>query len=1447
MGFKFTHPVDGRTVVIKGNIKPTGEQLKEIFAGLPPKKSTPPPQAPPQAQTPPQVAQTPPPQETPQEGAFFEDAEDQYAYDAMNSRTPEQIRDMAMDVETGVAPPAPQVEQAPQSQVETLDPQMQMGVGMIEDYQQEQALKNPPKFRSEQEVIADANDEMKRAVKFFADEYIGKTNLDKLLDPKKVYGDSGYTDRANKTLKILSNKIDKIDKKESRTEEENKERIKLNKQRNQVTKVISMMESKLGPDGQLIPSRPGKGNSAIDNAMTSGRQERLAEETTGTKAQAFFPSLSQAIRDDEGFASEAVSAISDIGRIPGNVVAGWISSGDLWGEKLFQHMGIKPSDKRTRDRIIGEIGNALNYVAPSGSSTIGGFKGTVSKYSLASQANRIPRPNFVTKSLNKPIPGESSLFDTGVRKGSNLFDDKVTSLVTEGGSKGLKGAIKLGQKGAGLAYDKVKDIGIKLAEAGVKTQYEQAPETIVRSIEYLTDKDDRKGELLLELVAQTVLGVPFGMKGKFAKQSTSEASRIQKLYDSDDYNMPIDIQKQLEDTGFSIKQQSSQDTMQGDEIIELAKLMKGIYSKKRFKELNRVMGGTEADVTDLIKTLESRMEAKLGGGQYQQQYNTVKKELKSLKALVKVRGRTTADFKIGEKQINDTGLMEDVVVTSDLSTARTAAKAKEDVKWELDLEKESLATIKSNSIKINKLTEELETASSKGKSNAIKGKIEALNRKSDDIRARLEKSELDKAPIEQAKLDKEELDIVKAENAATKNERLSVEKAEKEAAAQAKIDKAKSDKEKLNAFRGEKAKTEIAKAEKELSDINLESFPKKVKADKKKTKADKKKTKVDKDAPKEKDEPLYDDKAFESKQAEIKKKLDSKIASEEKRIKSVLEAEQKEIQKQIKEAEDAAAKKIRDDEASAEAIIMEKEKAINEILGGEKKLIKQYEKDMLALETNKANIENLEYKLSVENQRVTAAQYEAQLKLDKQVKEATLGEIKEGGENAAEVIAKKAGNIGKLEKRMDDLTPDIVEGSERYYLPMKDYNEKYGQVGDITFDQKTTSVKDSDKSKGLARYVYGLMKENLTKGKTPDDAKIIEQMMNELATFNRDIAPLFSVKGSIDKGVDTIEKRLNKFVNGGKSDEVMAVLAEFSEAYKSNRKIIFADQTKGMDRKSGAWKIANKKYKKDIKRMDVFGNAELNQLRSKLQTILDGKKFDKTQVPSLKIAAINKAVFNAQGVLGTLGKVFLKTLRASVKGSTQSLTKHPEQTLDAWQSVLDKLDAYESGEETDPFNKSLNYVDEEVVSPINDVVDDVKEGFETGVDYAKQGIKGAEKLGLLTPKAKKLSNYTKSRGVNFKSEVSFDNAKPIIKTIISEIAPAFKSAGIASKPLITSITDSAPGRLVDSRHPKGTAIDFSVKGMTTEQENKLLTHLQKKHKAFIHDVKTGRHLHVSHK
>ena len=35
--------------------------------------------------------------------------------------------------------------------------------------------------------------------------------------------------------------------------------------------------------------------------------------------------------------------------------------------------------------------------------------------------------------------------------------------------------------------------------------------------------------------------------------------------------------------------------------------------------------------------------------------------------------------------------------------------------------------------------------------------------------------------------------------------------------------------------------------------------------------------------------------------------------------------------------------------------------------------------------------------------------------------------------------------------------------------------------------------------------------------------------------------------------------------------------------------------------------------------------------------------------------------------------------------------------------------------------------------------------------------------------------------------------------------------------------------------------------MTTEQENKLLTHLQKKHKAFIHDVKTGRHLHVSHK
>tara|TARA_R110002153_G_scaffold135720_2_gene285373 strand:+ start:7116 stop:12167 length:5052 start_codon:yes stop_codon:yes gene_type:complete len=1506
------------------------------------------------------------------------------------------------------------------------------------------------------QVIVDANQTMKNAVKFFADKYMSGTPIEKLLDPNKLFGDSDYTSRARQTLTALSDEIKAIDNNKDKTKEDLKERVMLSKQRKQVAKVVSMLGSKLGADGLLIPSTPGKGNSAIDNAITSGRQEMLAGETTGTKMQAFFPSLTQAIREDEGFASEAVSAISDITRTPGNVVSGMISSGDLWGEKLFQHMGIDPKDKRTRDRVIGEIGNALNYIAPSGTAAaVGSFKGRLATATLGSKLSKsIPRPDMVTRALNKPIPGESSLFDTGVVKGASLFDDKVGAKVVEEGSKGfLKTVGGAAEKAAGYGVGKIYNIGEKFASAGLKTSYQQAPETIVRSLEYLTDKDDRKSELLLELVAQTVLGSAIGLRGKFKEGSMSEASRIQKLYDEGDYNNPIDIEKQLEGIGFTRKQQASQDTMQADDIVELAKLMKDIYSKERYKELSKVMGGTDADVTDLIKTLEAKSEAMLSNNQYTKQYNIAKRELNSLKALVEARGKTTADFKIGEKQINDTGLMEDVVVTSDISSARTAGKAREDATWELDLEKSSFDNLKGISDNINKLTEELkgvsasdfnvtskqrvgggsqytgvdkvaklqeelnsakqlldgidETVFKKQSSqvvggarslpgvdevNKIKGQLEATQKKLDNIdesnfqgsSQQIVGGKKDFVGVDSANKIQEQLSEAKKlldgldeSNFKTRSKQMIGGKKEyigpeKVARLKGELASAKKELKEVSSSDFNKTTKQIIGGGRELpvaervealrvqlkelkpgdfknsknSYISADGTTQKYVLDFKDARSDlkeeiklleagqfdeanikfgksvtKKRTEVDKKSLNQRKDELsnkikelegsiesakksqFDEanvkygsqtsrditKTDGAKFNEFKKELSDRVAKLESELGSAKKSQFDESNikfgastsrgitktdgvkfNEAKKGLSEEIDKLKSELSEAEKIQFEGAKygqsttrtstVIDDVKFNEAK--KELSDKVKELESNlelasKGQFDDIKYsagssrsRTEVDTGAMAKAKSDIQSKVDKELEGAGAAGL-DGGKNAADIMATKAGKIESLEKNIDDLTPDIVEGSEKYYLPMKDYNEKLGQIGDITFEAGSGLTKDSDASKVLVEYVYAPMRANLTKGFPPEKAKVINTMMDELATLHKEIAPLFAKKGGIDKAVDTIEKKLNKFALGGKSDEAIAVLAEFSLAYKANRANQFATATKDMKKGSPVWKKKNKQYKDDLKRMDIFGNAELNQLRSKLQTILDGKKLGKEGVASLKIAKINKAVFTSQGMVTTMGRAFLKLLRASVKGSTQSLTKHPEQTLDAWQSALDKMSAYESGEEIDPITKSINYVDEKVET-VKGGVEDLKGAASKAgevYDIAKPYIKSAKEMAY-SAKEMGYVSHARSSGVKYKSTVSFKGAKPIIKNMITDVASAYKLIGVS--PLINSVTDPAKDRKGKS-HENGIGIDFGTKKFSSDpkkraaQEKKVTDALKKSNPSYkvdFHDAGSGDHLHI---
>jgi hypothetical protein len=680
---------------------PKFDPSKAKFVGENPydkKAPTPPPQAQPQ------VAQTPPPQETPQEGAFFEDAETQYIYDDMNSRTPEETRDMAMAVETGVAPQvAPQVERSAPPKPSGFNHQTQF------DYETKDDTRKVIQ-KSEQQAKADAGAVIKKAVKRFADDYMSGTNIKVFLDPKVNFGDKEYTARVDALIERLADKIE--------TAEPSKRRM-LIEQRKKAMQLVQLMMSRLDANGELIvPEKEFKGKQAISSSLAAGKQDLIAEDNSAYLGGGWandlgislMPGLFQALREDEGALSEVASAAGDVFKIPGNVVAAWISSN---GEdnNFYKQMGIDPKDKRARDQVLSEFGNILNVLNPNG--VAGSVIGKIGNKLMPTGAKKL-----VASKVMGSTPGEESLIDLGVKKGANMVDDAFNNLSklsdkgrdVESVSPGVKGFLKDSAVDIGMwSKDKAIDIAsgtkglaAKLGNSVFKSHYEEAPETFIRSLEYLTDSDERKAELLLELLGQTVVGSLTNIKG--GTRNVSESSRVEKLLESGGVDNAKDMQSQLSEKGFT---DFATNSMQSGEIAEATNLVADIYKEGLFKELNNLTGNIEIDLTEMVATL--RANAAHLKDAYPKEWKAVTKRIDEVEALGK-RGRTTADFKIGEetKQVNGREIVEDVTIEVDPTDMGSLGKVEADYNLELELDKTDFEDLKNINANMNKLKKDLE-------------------------------------------------------------------------------------------------------------------------------------------------------------------------------------------------------------------------------------------------------------------------------------------------------------------------------------------------------------------------------------------------------------------------------------------------------------------------------------------------------------------------------------------------------------------------------------------------------------------------------------------------------------------------------------------------------------------------------------------------------------------
>ena len=330
------------------------------------KAQTPPPQARPQ------VAQTPPPQETPQEGALFEDAETQEIYNSMNSYNPDQIRDMAMDVETGVAP----VEQPTKAPMENLDLEMQMGLGMIQDYQKAEPIKNIPQAIEEDSV--DINK-------------IKKIREDALKEFEKRLGKTDVTKITPESVARLEDQFAK-------------------NQNNLNLKNAPIVDGKIDVD-----------NIYAKGSLSKAKQNMAISEKTGTLEEALFPETFEATRQDgtDGASFKKwMASVEDLTTLPGRAIIAAFNGSNSQSD-FIQRLAVNSKEDTDSAELAKEAMNILNFIP--------GTK-------MPQWASKLAKSNkvFGTGALGRVSKKAGESIDDAVKFGVGVKGDIAENIATKG-------------------------------------------------------------------------------------------------------------------------------------------------------------------------------------------------------------------------------------------------------------------------------------------------------------------------------------------------------------------------------------------------------------------------------------------------------------------------------------------------------------------------------------------------------------------------------------------------------------------------------------------------------------------------------------------------------------------------------------------------------------------------------------------------------------------------------------------------------------------------------------------------------------------------------------------------------------------------------------------------------------------------------------------------------
>ena len=1329
--------------------------------------STPPPQSQPAPQP------TPPPQAV--QPQF--DEETQKIYDDMDSRTPEETRDMAMAVETGVPPQvSPQIPYTvAQGGLNTSKDYSGIDIqGAIADVEQraireeETGLSydpteiplNPSKGRTKQQAIADAGAVMKKAVKDFADSYMNGTNIDGLMSLDLNFGDKNYSKKAEDLLVTLADEVKTTTGSERRMKQE---------QLKKVQQVVLLLQSSLGKDGE-IKLKEGAPN-VLERSIAAGKQNLLASESSGTLMQALLPETFDAIKKDKGIMNETLSAITDFYRIPGNLLASSISSGD--DEGVLKHMGINPSDKRMRDQILGELGNALNYLAPSGKAgaSAGPIRAFVAKYSggslLDKGANLIPKYaqggkkiDQLTSDLN-PAAGDYSKHIIGNRDKAMAVDNLVDKSVP------YEGRIRSYLKELSLqTLSDTKKVAIesskKLLDAGILSSYQQAPETLIRSMEYLTDGEKRASELLTELLIQTAAGsVLQPNMGKGMGGVSDDLSPTELLFQTGRHRNADKLQGQLSKdvSGLPIKSADWQSQNLEEVINFTAKLFKD-EKHKRLEELTR---GADIEVTDLLVNLKASIDAQVMG----KKKNALKAAYADLERLAHKRGYSTADYKIGEqtRQLGGREVVDDVTIKVDPNDMGALGKAKEGIDIDADLAKTDFEDLKNINANINKLKKNLENIRASDFQTTSKQGIGGGQK-------------FDQAESIQKEIDglQSELDNLTPANFTESTAQM--------------VGKG----------------GELSKLKDELKNIKASDFT-------------------------EESVSYVNGK---------KVKTGGKTLNKEK-----FNARKLELEEKIKEVETSKGSGF--DKKSVSSVDVDK---FNQYKNELSNTLKSLKED-LGVASKEPNYGASKTRSVTETD--TDAMNQAKVDLNDEIESERLA-AGDAGRIGGEVIEDKAKNIQKLEAQSESLSQGVVPGSERMYVSLDDFMKHAGTIGDEIFDAGKKSK--SAKKAALEKNVWIPMRNKYTEGMSPDDAKEFDEILSSLSDFHVNFDNIVSNASTKKDGLAAIEKKINTFVStpGADVTRVISLVAESSKRYATALEAEMKAALKGVARGTTDWRRINKSYKSKIAKSDIIANAELKNLSTSIKGLL--AKEGSVSSGNLFVD-IKRAVKKVGGLAGALVGAMVKNSRGGVGIATRNADETLEYLKENMGMLEDALNdvSTNSSESIGKSTKDPTLLEKtkQLASDVGEGIDSVKEGVETSIDYANQGIEGAKKLNLLKKKSKitkKFEAKVKSHKQDLKDNVEVKNADyGVIDPIMSGMNKSYKKMGFTDRPFITSVMDEAKDRDPNSYHPKGQAVDYRTKHLSTKQAKELERTMRKEmgtqYDVVRHKTKSGEyHIHV---